>query len=396
MLRRIALAGVVLAIAVITLYPGSTPSTVFGCVICGERGVADILNNIILFVPLGVTLRLNGWSWKRALVASFLVSGVVEAAQATVVPGRDPSPTDLVCNAFGAWLGGTLPGLTRRAAALPAAASRRAGFAAASLTVAACAAIGFLFLPARPIEFWYGQWMANLGGYEWYRGRVLAARIGDMPLPDRKLGRLRSVTREVSRRMKSGDTVRVRFVAGPSPSRLAPVFSIFDERPVEIFLLGQERSDLVAQLRLNASDVLLDQPFLRLPGALRQVQPGDTVELAFARHGGRYCLAVDGAGDCQGFSPVRGWSLLSAPRVMPEWLRDVTDALAGAALLLGVGFLGAGWPLAVAAAAAGLAVVPLLVGIQVTPLHGWLGAAAGYAAGAAARRLYQARAGDLA
>ena len=164
MVRRIALAGVVLAIAVITLYPGSTPSTVFGCVICGERGVADILNNIILFVPLGVALRLNGWTWKRALLASILVSGVVEAAQATVVPGRDPSPTDLVCNAFGGWLGGTLPGLTQRAAALPAAASRRAGWAAALLAVAACAAIALLFLPARPVEFWYGLWTGNLGG----------------------------------------------------------------------------------------------------------------------------------------------------------------------------------------------------------------------------------------
>jgi glycopeptide antibiotics resistance protein len=71
--------------------------------------VSDIINNIILFIPLGFLFhqarRRSGWrSLLQALCFGVLVSASVETCQ-LFLPGRYCSVIDVATNGFGAWLG---------------------------------------------------------------------------------------------------------------------------------------------------------------------------------------------------------------------------------------------------------------------------------------------------
>ena len=59
--RSWVLAAVVLVIAVMTLLPTyGTPGDTRYCLLCGERGLADFISNVVLFGPFGAALALRG------------------------------------------------------------------------------------------------------------------------------------------------------------------------------------------------------------------------------------------------------------------------------------------------------------------------------------------------
>ncbi len=94
-LSRIGAAVALLAILVATLTPGK-PSASAGwqwCLVCGERGVADVLVNIVLFIPLGAALGAAGLGWWRVLALGVALSTSIEYAQ-LFIPGRDSSLSD--------------------------------------------------------------------------------------------------------------------------------------------------------------------------------------------------------------------------------------------------------------------------------------------------------------
>ena len=98
-----------------TLWPshGSTASGgPFFCLLCGTRGLADAILNLILFIPFGAGVALlKGTVW--GLASSALLSSCVEAAQ-TVIPGRFPTLGDVVFNTLGGGLGVLLVRASRR------------------------------------------------------------------------------------------------------------------------------------------------------------------------------------------------------------------------------------------------------------------------------------------
>jgi glycopeptide antibiotics resistance protein len=105
------------AVAAIALTP-------WWCLSCGDIGTADLFQNLLLFLPVGLLLRQHNWSAPRTLLLGLGLTLLIEVAQATIVVGRDAALGDVVANASGTIAGwALLPALravwqpTRRTAA---------------------------------------------------------------------------------------------------------------------------------------------------------------------------------------------------------------------------------------------------------------------------------------
>jgi hypothetical protein len=391
---RAALGLVIGAILVATLTPASQVDArpMLLCVVCGERGTSDVVLNILLFAPLGALLAIADVPRGPAWLGGALLSAGIEGAQ-LFIRGRDSSIGDLLSNTIGT-VGGyvialSLPGWARAVSRHP----HRAALAAAAAIALVIAGTGTLLRPSYPDTAYYGQWTADLGYLAWYRGRVLSARLGSLNLPSRRLDDSR-VVREA---LLTGVPLEIRALAGPRVPRLAPLFSIYDEREREILLVGPDRDDLVLRYRTRAAAWGLDHPDLRLRGAVRDARPGDTLVLHLWREkqgvGNRTCLTLNNRRSCElGIPSGRGWALLLYPMSFPPWAHAILDAMwvAGLCGLLGFMAAGNGRALALGAGlgAVTLATMPLFVGLLPASLGEWLGAAGGLALGAAGWRVF--------
>lgn len=325
-----------LLIAVATLYPSGEryAEETWACILCGDRAAADAIVNVVLFAPLGFGLGLAGVRRHRAILAGALLSSLIELAQVWV-PGRDPSIGDVLSNTVGSasgvlfattaeyWLRPTLP----RARIL------------ASVWTAGAASVAWatvlLFQPSYPRSVYYGQWTPNLGHLEWYRGRVLQARVGAVPVA---VGR--AADSDVLRAaLESRSPIVVRAIAGPPVPALGSLFSVDDDQQREVFLVGPDREDLVYRFRSRAIALRLDSPDLRVRGLLRGTEPGDSLNVVVSREGGDLCLSANARHVC-GLWPgaSAGWSLLFFGRHFPTWLVTLLNAAWLAALAAPVGY----------------------------------------------------------
>ena len=90
--------------------PGATPEMPVSCLVCGEVGGADIVRNLVLFVPFGIGLS-AGWRRRRAaavVLAGFLFSLAIEATQYFLLAGRTASLSDVLTNTLGTAVGALL------------------------------------------------------------------------------------------------------------------------------------------------------------------------------------------------------------------------------------------------------------------------------------------------
>jgi VanZ family protein len=383
----------VATILVATLTPASgEPPLPHACVLCAPDSIADAVSNVLLFAPLGLALAWLGWPLRRAVLAAALLSGFVELMQLWIIPGRDASITDVVTNTIGGCTGFIVFDAVRRLVLLATRTRRWLALGCGAIAAAGLLACGELLTPAFPPTIYHGQWTANLGGdLDWYRGRVRDARIGPYRLPSHRLEH----QDEVRRLLQDGARLQVRGLAGPRTDRLAPFFSIYDERRLEILLLGPDRDDFVLRYRMRASDWQFNQPDLRIPDAMRDIRRGDTLEVAFWHPaGGRgYCVLVAARTTC-GIAPSvgLGWSLLLYPEHLSRTLKAILGILFIAVFAVPIGF-GAGEltsALAGGALAAGaLFGAPALAhGMLIaSPPGEWLGLVLGLAVGLCLERL---------
>jgi VanZ family protein len=347
------------------------------------RGFADALANILLFAPFGVAAALRFGSFVPALASGALLSIVIELIQA-VVPGRFPSPSDVVFNALGTacgvWLVRRFDDWARPRSllrwALP--------FLAVAVSMTVLAGGPFLFGHAIPPNTLFGQWTAQFDDMTHYEGRVLAAFVGMMPVPAQRI----ATSNTLRHRLLGGETVRVEFIAGPPPTGLAPIFSIYDDRADEVLLIGADAADVVVRFRTRARAARLDEREFRVAGALAGVKPGTQFTLRYFREGRGYCLAVGRKSWCDlGFTMGDSWGLLLYP--IPRGLALIMPFLWLAVLAFPAGF----WIRNdIALAALGLLfaivldLVPRWAGILPTPVPQFAAVLAGAALGSIAGR----------
>lgn len=374
----------VAVIAVVTLTPGGGGGTVTGlCIICGNRGLADFLLNVGLFIPLGAAL---GWRGMRflttaAVAVSFTV--FIEAAQLSLIPGRDSNPGDVVANSVGGALGWWLlvknPPLAARAGAR----GSSPALIAVSLAVSLLTGGLQLMRPVFPDGTYHTQWAADFPHMGRFTGEVLSSRLGPLTLdgPPWGIERPDSVRELLLRRAP----LKVRVVPDTVSWGGAPIFSIFEERTGEVVMLAQFDSDLVYRYRVLGSRLLLDQPELRAWNLLEAIEPGRATTLTVRPDGRGFCLGAGTREQCGlGFSPGDTWMLLYAPDWLDPPLRRVVSALWVLVLFVPAGAFVRGRgtaALSVTLAVAGLALGPRLTGFPLPPVMELVCAAVGLGVG---------------
>lgn len=395
----LALAGLAI-ILVATLTPTSdvrnlADTTPLLCLICGDQGGADVVNNVLLFLPLAVGLRLSGESWRRTVVAGALLSFTVEFLQYWVVPGRDASLSDLLANSTSAAIGATIGTFLPRSVAP---APRRAiGLLAGGLTavIALLAVWAWLLMPRTPAGQLVNLWANESRGTGEFGGLVRSVRLDGVPMPA-NLPPPDPV--EVRRRLDQGTaTLEVDLFSGAPPRARLWIYMMRHHAPAGGTLsltqrgrhAGVEVPTRALEFRMGAPLVTLADAFPDSAGApvrLRAWESSGRIKLASSYDGVERSVEL-------ALSPAFGWILFA-----PFELGIGTGVRWATAALLGLLFLPLGYwaawtrrPLAaVGALAAGLAaalVLPAhLAGLP--PVHGseWLAGAAGVAAGWALQR----------
>jgi VanZ family protein len=382
----------VLVIASLTLFPTDDLSEgVTLCLLCGERALADAILNVLMFVPLGAGLGLGGITLLGATLLGGAFTLAIEFLQ-SLIPGRDASVADLVFNTLGCVLGAALLRSVPVWIDPPSARGGRLLAAGVAAPLLLLLATGLMLGPRPSRDTYAGQWTAELGHLEVYRGRVTAAYVGELPVPSWQMPaeseRLRVLVAE-------GAPIRVAAVAGPPVSGLAPIFSIYDDEDREILLVGTDGEDAVFQYRTLGMALKMDRPGLRLPGAFRGIREGDPLRIEVVRRGRGYCMAVNDARSCSvGYTLADTWGVFLALFSLDGGGRRLLGLAWLAALFVPAGYwlrtrrdaLPAG-----AAVAAGLLLVPWAAGLVPTPPAEFLAVAVGLGAGALARRVVAVR-----
>ena len=389
----------VLAICVATLRPtGDSLAAAWSFSLAsGAEGIAEVIQNLLLFIPFGIALALRSPSPERRggqgvrtgqgvrlLLAGVALSFTVEFLQQWI-PGRDPSVGDLVTNSVSTLLGGALVWTARRWLHPPERHAPWFSLGAAVVAATAWLGTGWLLRPMLPRADALELRAPDLGAHmDLYSGQVLS----------------------VTGRLGVREPLRIVTVAGtPSISRrFAPILDVDDGPGPAGTIVAADRTDLVLRNRSRSMFLGLARPDLRARGVLAGVAPGDTITITASTEPGRqtFCLARDARESCGlGYTVGDGWKLIFFPHHFPNWRLTLLNAMWVGGGLLGVGLWGLGHRNVVSGGAlllaiATLALGPGLVGLKPTPLSEWLGATVGFVIGylawRARRRLSSLRA----
>lgn len=281
----------------------------FTCLVCGDLGGEDVILNILLFVPLGIGLRLTGLARWKAFAIAALTTITVESLQYTVIAGRHASLSDLLTNSTGAWLGIVLADRWRALILpRPAGAYRLACVGMATWVGIEAVSAALISVSAPPTTY-FGLWAPYLPEFDQFHGTVLSAALDEETVPGTQLnsGNLRS------RLQRNNFALEVTAIGDSSESWLAPIVGVFDDHKREILLLGQWGHDLVFRVRMRMMDFRLRNPAVRLTEVLSTI-PGASLRIRAGLERGRFFLHL--TRDGQEFrrelalSPSWGWSLV--------------------------------------------------------------------------------------
>jgi hypothetical protein len=369
-------------IAVVTLVPvssgGGGPAL---CLLCGQRGLADFILNVGLFMPFGAALG-RRWSLLRVIIAGALFSAGIELAQIEVVSGRDSNVSDLLANTLGAGAGWVaLRGWRHVTGRIRPPVRYLVG--AVSIPVLLLLAGSALQRPALPQSTYYTQWTARFGHMQPYEGRVLASRVGNLNLA----GPPWRITESDSVRtlLLAGADVEVIAIVGPTPDGLAPLFSIYDGEQREVLLVGVDGFDLVYRYRSAAQAMRLAGGDVRVTDAFQGVAAGESVRVLLTPTEARSCVRVGDRETCgHGLTIGTTWMLLYYLPGLPAPGRRILGAVWLALLFLPAGFLLSRSRQIATVGGPGIAVLwvaPRFLGGVITPWSELLAIVAGLAVG---------------
>ncbi len=327
------------------------------CLVCGDQGLQDVIQNLLMFLPLGVALRCAGLRPPRALLLGFGLSLFVETMQYFVIPGRDASLSDLVTNSMGAWLGATITPLIPMA-------FRPSPRQGAAFGVAAAVSWALLWI--------FGAWAvgddagrANLRGRfpnemedaPALNGDAVEASFNGVALTS---GVTQITPEAIAAYQRDEFVIDATIRPGLPVAWRENILTIIDSRPADptfnsgvVVMLNRVTKWPLVNFRINASRLRLRTPSFRM-APLFDVPPGTEVRFRIERDGGLLSGVREGADSTlrvYRLAPELLYSIV-APRSPSTSLRWKLESFLWAAIMLGL----AGWW----SARSGSMVVPLL------------------------------------
>jgi hypothetical protein len=366
------------------------------CIICGSLGGVDFILNVILFVPLGLSLQWTTGRWRTSAIVGMTTTLVIEGLQWRIITGRDASLGDLLANTLGTLLGVWIATAVFRWLNATGVSARRYAEAWGSAAVVVIIVSVWLLQPVVPRNPQWVQWTPVRLNTEPFKGHLISVE-----LKTRTIYRVESVqASEAFDTLARSLSVRANIRSLGGPTRLPAIIVRIANDEEEGFTLAQSGQSAVfrtyiaaAKLRLRPILVGLDRAF----GSSERIgadadftiEGTSTPQYIFLRRSG-----------AEGVSDVRvprtvglAWALLLPQDVALDGRWWVANAVWLAALMIPVSFFtmrsakstedeagrGIAWrPL--------LIVLATLVATAATPLSGlaageWVGVLAGIAAG---------------
>lgn len=364
---------------------------------CDDTRVADLVLNVLLFVPLGFAGRLAGVRSRTVILAGATFSLCIELLQWRAIAGRDASVLDLFSNSLGTAIGVLL---AAHLAVLVRPGCRAAARLVLAGTLLWCAALfggAWAVRPAATSKPFWGQRTPQLSEPLPYGGEVVTARVNGEDLPSNRLVHDDALRESIRRGVLHLD-VQVR------PDRLTRLSStivrIADEDQREILRLSQRRGDIRFSLRLNVTKLRLRTPSLTLTSAFGDTPAAPSSEAAVSvdvRDGIVRLSSTREGGTRQvqlALSPALAWTFfvpwnysLGPSGVVFTWLWLAAPLLPiGYWMMQLRGCRGAGWPIGLALVMpfVSLVTAPRLFALEPAPLSQWLAVAAGLGIGCVA------------
>ena len=358
-----------LAIAIATLHSSGDVTRGWSFYLTsGDAALGELIANLILFIPLGVSLTLAGVRPLRVVAAGALLSFTVEFLQQWI-PGRDPSVGDIVANSISTALG-------------------------VLLVVAAP-----LWLHVSPRRSaWQARLTAAVAVFVWY-GTGLLVRQEFPPgpysiVPTPQIHSLANYEGKVLKVTPGFQSVEVRAVAPATlPDRTSPLLAGLAPNDEPVLVLAVDDRDFTLGYDMPALHWTFEQPPLRLRNGMTQVAPNDTFTVATWHDSTNICLRVNATTRCNlGYTIGDGWKLIYSPEHWAPWLLGIINTLWMGGCVIGVGYWAAkgrrdeaaakgGGFLAMGLVIVGILMVPLLTGLKPTPIYEWIGAVGGMAVG---------------
>ena len=288
--RRVGAVPLVLAsLAVISLTTlGANPAqadrvaeTGWSCLVCGDAGTTDVLLNLLLFLPLGIGLRLLGWSGRRAVMGMALLSLGIEGTQALLLAGRDASLSDLLTNSLGGATGWwAWPHAAKwRTRSLPQ--HRRGAARLIVLSTMVWLATGWGLRPdGTDASPWVGQPLHRWRGHDPFPGTLQGVTLNGVEVPNDPLSSTPDLTDSVALTL---DLTRHEAATTERPISLLRVVDADGRQQ----LSATQRGDaLLLSARARASGWRVRTPVWRFEGAMA-IPPDVPWQFSWRWRGGR-------------------------------------------------------------------------------------------------------------
>jgi hypothetical protein len=382
-------------ILVTTLYPSPDSAkeaalTPLWCLVCGNDGGADVLLNILLFIPFAIGLRLSGLSWRRVVGISALVSLSVETLQLALVPGRDASLSDLLTNTLGSAVGATAAPLIPPALGAGPRYARRLMCLWATLWLAGLLISTWLLQPWVPEDTRIrSRWAPTSQRIQPFGGRVTDARAAGFWLPDGRVAdSVAGILRHALRREKID--LQIEAVSGSPKAESAWVYAL-DLGWLWSPIFNERGRKLLFSIPVRALRLGLRSPTIELPEGFPDMA-GVPIQMTAREAGHRLQLTSAYGGTVRTseaqLSPTQGWVLVAVFGLALGPYGRLVTALYLLAWLLPLGYWAgrSGVPTSAIGVVAGtlvlgLGIIPAWAGYRPVHWSEWAAALAGVTAG---------------